>query len=127
MNAYDASRSRPSFIFPSGKHGVHLQPSAHRLNEVLESAEVDIRALLQLRDRRLRHVKGLRELLLCQVAGRPQFVQRHPFYVLVGETSSFGPRFQRHPRPKFTDVVVNADPIEYVSCSPITGAIDSVD
>src|ERR1017187_125072 len=27
--------------FPIGKHGVHLQPSAHRFNEVLKRAEVD--------------------------------------------------------------------------------------
>src|SRR5438105_4602588 len=44
-----------------------------------------MRASFQLRNRRLRHVKGLCELLLCQMAVGAQFMQRHLFEILVGE------------------------------------------
>jgi hypothetical protein len=38
-------------------------------------------------------------LLLRQVAGGAQFVQRHLFEILVGEAPGFGPSFRRHLRP----------------------------
>src|SRR5580658_8863054 len=86
------------------KDRVHLQSSAHRFNEVLKRAEVDIRALLQLRDRRLRHVERLRQLLLCQMPGCSQLVQRHLLEILVGESPSFGSCLGRHFRPEFTEL-----------------------